>query len=98
MNFSNYSDNLLYSSFNHTNDCVIFGTINGFYVYTINPFKKIISRKITGGVSIVNMLYKSNIIAFVGNEKTGLYPNNKLIIWDDSKEDVIGEISLMNKY
>jgi WD40 repeat protein len=93
MNFSNYSDNLLYSSFNHTNDCVIFGTINGFYVYTINPFKKIISRKITGGVSIVNMLYKSNIIAFVGNEKNGLYPNNKLIIWDDSKEDVIGEIS-----
>ena len=64
MNFKKYSDNLLYSSFNHTNDCVVFGTLNGFYVYTVSPFKKIISRKIMGGVSIVKMLYKSNIFGY----------------------------------
>jgi len=85
--------NLLYASFNQTHDCVIFGTDTGFYVYTLDPFKKIIARKIVGGVSIVKMLYKSNIIIFVGNVNKGLYPNKKLIIWDDHKSEVIGEIS-----
>ena len=31
------------------------------------------------------MLYESNIIVFVGRSDSGLYPNNKLIIWDDFK-------------
>jgi len=93
MDFSKYTDNnLLYTSFNQTNDCVIFGTKTGFYVYTLNPFKKIIARKIPGGVSIATMLYKSNIVIFVGNVEKGLYPKKKLIIWDDHKGTVIGEI------
>lgn len=95
MDFTKNSNNykLLYTSFNQTNDCVVFGTSTGFYVYTINPtFKKIIARKIPGGVSIVQMLFKSNIIIFVGNVQQGLYPKKKLIIWDDHKKSVIGEI------
>ena len=96
MNFSKYSDKLLYSAFNQTCDCVIFTNQTGFYVYKLEPFKKIISRRIEGGVSIAKMLYKSNIITFVGNVKKGLYPNNKLIIWDDNKVEVIGEISFKN--
>lgn len=68
MNFSKYNqNNLLYSSFNQNNDCVVFGTTNGFYVYSLYPFKKIISRNIEGGISIVKMLYKSNILVFVVN-------------------------------
>ena len=87
MNFNNNNNtslskkNLLYSSFNQINDCIIFGTNTGFYVYTLDPFKKIIARKITGGVSIVKMLFKSNIILFVGNVEKGVYPNNKLIVY-----------------
>lgn len=94
MNFCKYSNNsnLLYTSFNQTRDCVVFGTKIGFYVYTLDPFKKIIARKIPGGVSIVKMLYKSNIVLFVGNVEKGLYPKKKLIIWDDHKRTVIGEI------
>ena len=103
MNFNNYNytnlskKNLLYSSFNQINDCIIFGTNTGFYVYTLNPIKKIIARKITGGVSIVKMLFKSNIIIFVGNVEKGVYPYNKLIVWDDHKREVIGEISFKSK-
>lgn len=93
MNFSQFSDsNLLYTSFNQTKDCVVFGTKIGFYVYKVNPFQKIIARKIPGGVSLVKLLYKSNIILFVGTVEQGLYPNKKLIIWDDHKRSVIGEI------
>ena len=98
MDFTKFGDNnLLYTSFNQTNDCVIFGTKTGFYVYTIEPFKKIIARKIPGGVKLATMLYKSNIVIFVGNVDKGLYPKKKLIIWDDHKRSVIGEILFKNE-
>ena len=87
----------IYISFNQTEkyDCV--GTSIGFYIYSLNPFKKILSRKIDSGISIVKMLYESNIIVFVGKSDKGLYPNNKLIIWDDSKKTVLGEITYNSK-
>lgn len=83
----------IYISFNQTEKYACFGTPIGFYIYSINPFKKILSRKIDCGVSIVKMLYESNIVLFVGRTDRGLYPNNKLIIWDDSRKAVLGEIS-----
>ena len=55
--------NQTYISFNQTEKYVCFGTNIGFYIYSLNPFKKILSRKIDSGVSIVKMLYESNIIA-----------------------------------
>ncbi len=87
----------MYISFNQTEKYACFGTPIGFYIYSINPFKKILSRKIEQGISIVKMLYESNIVLFVGRTDKGLYPNNKLIIWDDSKKAVLGEISYNNK-
>ena len=68
-----------YISFNQTEKYACFGTDIGFYIYSLNPFRKILSRKIDSGVSIVKMLYESNIIIFVGKEDKGLYPNNKLL-------------------
>uniref|UniRef100_A0A6C0EJH3 Anaphase-promoting complex subunit 4 WD40 domain-containing protein n=1 Tax=viral metagenome TaxID=1070528 RepID=A0A6C0EJH3_9ZZZZ len=98
MNFIENDENgLLHANFNQNKDCIIFGTTIGFYVYTCNPFKKIISRRIIGGVSIIEMLNKSNIMIFTGNVDKGLYPNNKLIIWDDNKGEVIGEIEFKTK-
>ena len=90
---SDDSNNQTYISFNQTEKYACFGTDIGFYIYSLNPFRKILSRKIDSGVSIVKMLYESNIIIFVGKEDKGLYPNNKLIIWDDSKKTVLGEIA-----
>lgn len=87
----------IYISFNQTEKYACFGTSIGFYIYSLNPFKKILSRKIDLGISIVKMLYESNIIVFVGRSDSGLYPNNKLIIWDDSKKAVLGEISYSSR-
>lgn len=92
MTTENHSNDT-YISFNQTEKYACFGTDIGFYIYSLNPFRKILSRKIDSGVSIVKMLYESNIIIFVGKEDKGLYPNNKLIIWDDSKKTVLGEIA-----
>ena len=36
-------------------------------------------------------------IANVGRTNKGSYPNNKLIIWDDSRKSVLGEIQYNNK-
>ena len=72
--------------------------LQGFYIYSINPFKKILSRKIEQGISIVKMLYESNIVLFVGRTDKGLYPNNKLIMHGMIvKKAVLGEISYNNK-
>ena len=87
----------VYMSFNHNYSHCCFGTSVGFYIYQINPFTKVLSRKIEGGVSLVKMLHESNIIIFVGSKDTGKYPNNKLIIWDDQKKSVLGEISYNSK-
>ena len=91
------ADDDIYISFNQTNNYSCFGTSIGFYIYQINPFNKVLSRKIDGGISLVKMLNESNIILFVGRTDRGMYPNNKLIIWDDQKKNVLGEISYNNK-
>ena len=91
------SNDDIYISFNQTNNYSCFGTSIGFYIYQINPFNKILSRRIDGGVSLVKMLHESNIIIFVGRSDRGMYPNHKLIIWDDQKKNVLGEISYNSK-
>lgn len=93
MDFSKANNNLLYANYNEEEDCVIFGTKTGFYVYTLYPQKKIISCKINGGVSKISMLHRSNIFFFVGNVNSGEYSKKILNIWDDSHKKVVGQIN-----
>ena len=77
---------------NSTNKYACIATDIGFTIYSIHPLKKILSREIQGGVSIIKMLDESNIFLFVGRADNGPYPYNKFIIWDDNKKLVLGEI------
>lgn len=45
-----------------------------------------------GGFGIVEMLYRSNILALVGSPKNQKYTPNKVILWDDHQSKVISEL------
>ena len=45
-----------------------------------------------GGIGIIEILNKSNIIALVGGGSKPKFPKNKVIIWDDLQSKVISEV------
>jgi len=91
---SNVSDTeILYCNFNQDQGCFAIGTQNGFKIYSTNPFKETFSRDLGGGIGIVEMLYRCNILALVGGGNSPKYPLNKVMLWDDHQSKCIAELS-----
>jgi WD repeat-containing protein 45 len=42
---------------------------------------------------MAELLYRTNMIALVGTGSNPAWPVNKVLIWDDSKLDVVGELT-----
>lgn len=83
---------ILYISFNPDSSCFVVGTETGFCVYNTLSLTESFSRDMKGGIGIVEMLNRSNILALVGGGKNPKYSNNKAIIWDDHQSKIISEI------
>ena len=85
-------EQMLYVSFNQDSTCFTIGTQKGFNIYSSYPLNDVYERDLDGGIGIVEMLYKSNILALVGGGNCLKYNKNKVIICDDYQKKVIAEL------
>ncbi|KVI04495.1 hypothetical protein Ccrd_017188 [Cynara cardunculus var. scolymus] len=89
---------LLSVSWNQDYGCFAAGTTHGFRIYNCDPFKETFRRDLkSGGFGIIEMLFRSNILALVGGKANTQYPPNKVIIWDDHQSRCIGEFSFRSE-
>ena len=98
-------DEILFCSFNQNQGCFACGTQEGFRIYNSFPFKDSHKRskyfyghsltcvEFDGGIGIVEMMYRTNILALVGGGSKPKFPSNKVFIWDDQGYKCIGELS-----
>lgn len=91
---SNPVNEILYASFNQDFTCFVCGTESGFRVYATDPFRLTHRRDFeNGGLGVVAMLFRTNILAFAGGGRSPRVQPHKIVLWDDREARVIAELS-----
>lgn len=85
-------DECLYATFNQDSSCFCIGTKKGFRIYNSYPVRCLQKRDIDGGISVIEILNRCNILALVGTGSNPKFNQNKVILWDDSQTKVINEL------
>jgi WD40 repeat protein len=100
------NDDILSFAFNQDGGCLAIGTRRGFRTCNVSPFQETFRRTFSstatqesmgGGIAIVEMLFRCNLLALVGGGPSPKYPPNKVIMWDDYRAKPIGELSFRQR-
>lgn len=85
---------LLCCSFNQDGGCLAIGTETGFSVHNLHPnYSVSVQRTLQGGIGLVEMLFRCNLMALVGGGPSPQAPPHRVLIWDDHIPKEIGELS-----
>lgn len=87
------ADELYFLTFNQDHTCMASGTHNGFRIFNSDPYKETFKRDFSGGIGMVEMLFRCNILALVGGGQDPAFLKNKVILWDDNQSAPIGELT-----
>ncbi|CAE8599360.1 unnamed protein product, partial [Polarella glacialis] len=70
---------ILYINFNQDFTCFVCGTESGFRVYSTDPFRLTHRRDFEdgGGLGVVSMLFRTNILAFSGGGQNPRFQPHK---------------------
>lgn len=91
------SSDILYVGFNQNADCFAWGTENGFKIYNTDPFRNTFSRDLEGGIGLIAMLFRWNILAITGGGSNPRYSPDRVMLWDDSQAKCIGELKFKSE-
>lgn len=90
---SSQQASLLTCSFNQDGGCLAIGTTNGFSIHNLHPYQCSVRRELQGGIGVVEMLFRCNLIGIVGGGPSPHAPPHRVLIWDDHVQKAIGELS-----
>ncbi|KAL9652327.1 hypothetical protein ABK040_011984 [Willaertia magna] len=88
---SSSTEKMLFASFNQDFSCVSIGTDCSYKIFTLDPLKKCYSQP--GGMSVVQMLYSSSLLALVGAGHQASLSPRRLQLFNSSENKAICELN-----
>lgn len=85
---------MLCASFNQDYSCIAIGTDSSFKVFTVEPFRKCFEHE--GGMSCVQMLYSTSLLALVGAGQQASLSPRRLQLFNTSEQKVICELNFVS--
>ncbi|KAL9128446.1 MAG: hypothetical protein Q9217_002879 [Psora testacea] len=76
-------------AFNQDSSCFAVGLDTGFCVFNSEPCELKVSRDFNAGIGVAEMLGRANYVALVGGGRQPKFPQNKVVIWDDNKQQAV---------
>ncbi|KAI0536864.1 WD40 repeat-like protein [Xylaria digitata] len=82
-------------AFNNDSSRFAVGLDSGFCIFLASTCQVQTARVFNAGLGLVQMMGNANYLALVGGGRSPKFPQNKVIIWDDSKGKVAFEIAAL---
>ncbi|WKY02180.1 hypothetical protein Q1695_015862 [Nippostrongylus brasiliensis] len=82
--------------FNAQQDGFSVATDSGIRFFNTHPpvLLRSFSREQVGGVKVVSILHRSNVIVFVGGGSYAKFPTNTVMVWDDKLQELVLEVTV----